>query len=146
MDLKISFIRRNGTWGLARITQSDSLDPWTTKPEDLHQNYTYDMTAGTGVDIYIVDSGVRTSHQEFGGRAIFGVSYVRDITDQRGHGTHVAGTAAGSTYGVAKVRDVPCSALHCFMIYHKRYDSRMRPSSRFKSCLSTRAKARPPLL
>jgi cerevisin len=66
----------------------------------------HDTNAGEGVDIYIVDTGVRISHSDFGGRASWGVSFVGETKDNRGHGTHCAGTAAGSRFGVAKVRPV----------------------------------------
>ncbi|KAJ2924777.1 hypothetical protein H1R20_g12310, partial [Candolleomyces eurysporus] len=68
-------------------------------------SYTYDNSAGAGVDIYIIDTGVQVEHTDFGGRAkwakkpVFG-PYVQ--IDGNGHGTHVAATAAGTRYGVAK--------------------------------------------
>jgi cerevisin len=66
-------------------------------------NFTFDTTAGIGVDIYVVDSGVRVTHREFSGRATWGVSFVDEDQDNLGHGTHCAGTAAGITVGLAKV-------------------------------------------
>ncbi len=53
---------------------------------------------GEGVKIYIVDTGIRMSHNEFGGR----VQHIYGGADDQGHGTHCAGTAAGSTYGIAR--------------------------------------------
>ncbi|KAL2074651.1 hypothetical protein VTL71DRAFT_8430 [Oculimacula yallundae] len=65
--------------------------------------YVFDNTAGAGIVAYIVDTGIRTTHQEFGGRASFGANFVNTVnTDENGHGSHVAGTVGGATFGVAK--------------------------------------------
>jgi subtilisin family serine protease len=74
-------------------------------------------TTGAGVHVYVIDSGIRITHNEFGGRAVIAVDFVGDGqngNDCSGHGTHVAGTIGGTTYGVAKgvtlhaVRVLPC--------------------------------------
>ncbi|XP_013417704.1 subtilisin-like protease 3 [Lingula anatina] len=60
---------------------------------------------GTSIDVYIIDTGVLAAHQDFGGRVTLGLNSITgnlDSNDDHGHGTHVAGTAAGTTYGVAK--------------------------------------------
>ena len=79
------------SWGL------DSLDG------TMDSAYQYSLT-GKGVEIYVFDTGVNPSHEEFIGRVSCGYSAIsdEDCTDFRGHGSHVTGTAIGSTYGVAK--------------------------------------------
>ncbi|MFE2042783.1 S8 family peptidase [Streptomyces sp. NPDC059477] len=83
-------------WGLDRVDQ-------TSLP--LSGTYTYPDTAGSGVTVYVVDTGVRITHQQISGRATYGYDAIDGDTiaaDGNGHGTHVATTIAGSTYGVAK--------------------------------------------
>ncbi|WP_395399172.1 Ig-like domain-containing protein [Arthrobacter sp. UC242_113] len=99
--------QQSATWGLDRIDQ---------RALPLSGTYT-PASSGAGVSAYVVDSGVLSAHAEFGGRVASGWSAISDglgTGDCNGHGTHVAGTIAGKTYGVAKAATVvPVRVLDC---------------------------------
>ncbi len=93
------------SWGLDRLDR-----------RDLPLNTTYSSpNSGAGVTAYVIDTGIRTTHSDFGGRAVWGVNTVDSTnSDCNGHGTHVAGTLGGKIYGVAKsVKLVAVKVLDC---------------------------------
>lgn len=105
--ISIHATQSGATWGLDRIDQAGP---------PLNGTYTYNTT-GQGVTAYVIDTGIRTSHSQFGGRASEGYTAINDgwgARDCDGHGTHVAGTIGGSTHGVAKdVKLVSVRVLDC---------------------------------
>ena len=117
LDERVAFVEEDGVveavaeqanppWGLDRIDQ---------RALPLNQTYTYDADRD-GRQAYVIDTGIRLPHSDFGGRAISGFDAIDGGTadDCNGHGTHVAGTVGGTTYGVAKdVTLVGVRVLNC---------------------------------
>lgn len=105
--VSISATQSNAPWGLDRSDQ---------RALPLSSTYT-PPAAGAGVNVYVVDTGVLASHVDFAGRVAAGYTAIADgrgSSDCNGHGTHVAGTVAGTTYGIAKSSTVvPVRVLGC---------------------------------
>ncbi|ORY05056.1 peptidase S8/S53 domain-containing protein [Clohesyomyces aquaticus] len=111
-DIQSYTIRSNTTWGLQRLSNGAGA---SGNPQARTFTYTFDPASetqlGSGVDVYVVDTGVRTSHAVFKradgtSRAQQGFSFTSASADGDGHGTHVAGTAAGSFFGVSSGANV----------------------------------------
>jgi subtilisin family serine protease len=105
--VQASSTQDGATWGLDRVDQRNL---------PLNKTYTYDTTASS-VTVYVIDTGVRATHQDLAGRVALGYTSINDgrgTDDCNGHGTHVAGTVASTVHGVAKgVSIVPVRVLDC---------------------------------
>lgn len=93
VNLTTAIAQINATPGLDRLSHSE---PNT-------DTYIFDDSAGENITAYVVDTGIKITHTEFEGRATFGANFVNSVDDdENGHGSHVAGTIGGATFGVAK--------------------------------------------
>lgn len=92
--------KSSAPWGLQRISSEAGA---SGSPQSQDFTYTFsDESLGAGVDIYVIDTGVRTTHAVFGARGTQGFTATGSEVDGDGHGTHVAGTAGGAKFGVAQ--------------------------------------------
>jgi serine protease len=119
MDSRVAYVEENGVVSISQTTQNNAtwgLDRVDQRDRPLNGTYVYDTNA-SNVYTYIIDTGVRPTHNDFGGRVISGYTAISDgrgSSDCNGHGTHVAGTVAGATWGVAKSAViVPIRVLGC---------------------------------
>lgn len=101
-------VEQDQTWYLNALTTQSSVPSWglaaiSKRAGAGTSSYVYDSSAGQGTYAYVIDTGINAAHTDFGGRASLGYNVVGGSdADTVGHGTHVAGTIAGATYGVAK--------------------------------------------
>eukprot|EP01062_Namystynia_karyoxenos_P019942 TRINITY_DN1753_c0_g1_i10.p2 TRINITY_DN1753_c0_g1~~TRINITY_DN1753_c0_g1_i10.p2 ORF type:complete len:403 (+),score=144.46 TRINITY_DN1753_c0_g1_i10:76-1284(+) len=87
------------SWGQKRVTAQSA--------GDVEEVFAHDPNWGNGVTVYVLDTGVRITHEEFGGRAEWGANFAGGADqDNNGHGTHCAGTIGGKTYGLAKAATI----------------------------------------
>lgn len=97
-------VQLNGA--IAQVNAPEGLNRLShAQPND--NTYIFDASAGEGITAYVVDTGIKVTHEQFEGRATFGGNFIDTIDDdENGHGTHVAGTIGGATFGVSKKVDL----------------------------------------
>jgi cerevisin len=111
LEVRLSDVQTNAPWGLQRISQATAIQDAPTADASIAAfDFTYQFNGttadlGKGVDIYMIDTGINTDHIDFDGRATFGFT-IDTETDDVGHGTHTAGTAGSTTFGMAKAANI----------------------------------------
>jgi subtilisin family serine protease len=86
------------SWGICRVSHYGAITSGALTTYKWNSG-----GSGNGVDVYVIDTGIKLTHQEFEGRAVWGANYVDSLRDDNnGHGTHCAGTIGGSTVGIAR--------------------------------------------
>ncbi|RBR17128.1 uncharacterized protein FIESC28_06630 [Fusarium coffeatum] len=91
---------------IAQVNAPPGLDRLSSSKANA-ETYVFDDSAGEGITAYVVDTGIKVDHSEFEGRATFGGNFINNVDDdENGHGSHVAGTIGGATFGVAKKVDL----------------------------------------
>jgi len=114
-DPLVEFIQVNGyAYALQTCSASQPEAPWGTArtshlgdlSRGLTLRYAHSSSGGNGVSVFIIDTGILTSHEDFGGRTSTGISFNGANRDGNGHGTHCAGTVAGKVNGIAKAATV----------------------------------------
>ncbi len=116
-DPRVAFVEENGRVyaSATEAAQATGIDRIDQENLPIDGKYTFNVD-GSGVTAYIIDTGIRATHQEFGGRGKFLLNFTGDgiDTDCNGHGTHVSGTIGGKNFGVAKnVKLVGIKVLGC---------------------------------
>src|SRR5262249_49944897 len=107
-DSRVSYVEQESIFRIADTQEnppSPGIDRVDQRTLPLDTAYTYDAYPSTPVNVYVLDTGIRITHNDFGGRASYGWDFVDGdaiASDCNGHGTHMAGTIGGATYGVAK--------------------------------------------